>query len=236
MNINEFIEELQKLNINITEDQLSNFEKYKELLKEYNKKFNLTSILEDSDIYLKHFYDSLCLLKIEELKTATSILDIGTGAGFPGIPLAIILKDKDITLVESNAKKCGFLQIVKEELNLENITIINTRAEDYAKKVREKYDIVTSRAVSNLKILLELEIPLLKVNGLFLPLKANVEQEIDLSKNILKELNSSIEKIINYNLPKENSKRSILKIKKLKETDIKYPREYNKILKEMNKE
>lgn len=236
MNNNEFVEELQKLSINITQDQLNKFEKYKDLLKEYNKKFNLTSILNDEDIYLKHFYDSLCLLKIEEIKNVKSVLDVGTGAGFPGIPLAIILNDVNINLLESNTKKCGFLQIVKETLNLNNITIINERAEIYAKKVREKYDIVTSRAVSNLKILLELEIPLLKVNGLFIPLKANIEEEIDLSKYMLQELSCKIEEILNYNLPKENSKRSILKIKKIKETNKKYPREYNKILKEIKKE
>ncbi len=234
MNKDEFIKELSKLNITLTDYELTKFETYKELLKEYNKKFNLTSIVEDNSIYLKHFYDSLYLLKEETLKNAKNILDIGTGAGFPGIPLAIIQKNTNITLVESNTKKCNFLNIVKEKLNLDNIEVINDRAENYVKTKREYFDIVTSRAVANLKILIELELPALKINGYFLGLKSNVEEELNKSEKFITELGGVLESVINYTLPYENSKRTIVKIKKAHKTDKKYPREYKTILKDLH--
>jgi 16S rRNA (guanine527-N7)-methyltransferase len=233
MNKEKFINELKKLNINITEKQIKHFETYKNLLQEYNQKFNLTSITEEEAIYLKHFYDSLCITKAIDLNSITTLLDIGTGAGFPGIPIAIIFNNIKITLVESNAKKCGFLNIIREKLNLKNVEIINERAEDYTKNNREKFDIVTSRAVAHLSILAELEIPALKTNGYFLPLKSNIEEEIKETEKKLIELNSQIEETIEYELPIEKSKRTILKIKKLQSTKQTYPREYNKILKEI---
>ncbi len=233
MNKDEFINELKKLGISLTQSELNSFETYKNLLQEYNKKFNLTTIIEDESIYLKHFYDSLCLMKVVELKTAKTILDIGTGAGFPGIPLAIINKDKKITLVESNGKKVSFLTFLKEKLNLNNVEIYNSRAEDFAKAHREEYDIATSRAVSHLKIITELEFPTIKVKGLFLPLKSNIEKELEVTKEFIKELDGSLEETITYTLPYENSKRTILKIRKLQETNHLYPRDYSKISKEL---
>ena len=233
MNKEDFITELKKLGITLTQSELNNFENYKNLLQEYNKKFNLTTIIEDEAIYLKHFYDSLCLMKVEELTLSKTILDIGTGAGFPGIPLAIINKDKKITLVESNGKKVSFLNVVKEKLNLSNVEIHNSRAEDFAKEHREEYDIATSRAVSHMKIITELEFPTLKVNGLFLPLKSNIDEELKPTQEFLKELGGFIEETITYTLPYENSKRTILKIRKIKETNNLYPRDYSKISKEL---
>ena len=191
MNKETLIKELKNLNITLTEEQLLQFETYKNLLQEYNKKFNLTSLTSDSDIYLKHFYDSLCITKVD-LKDKNTILDIGSGAGFPGIPLSILYSDKKITLIEANTKKCNFLNIVKDKLNLNNLEIMNTRAETFAKQTREYFDVVTSRAVSHLKILLELEIPTLKVNGLFIPLKGDIEIELQESKDILKKLNCTL--------------------------------------------
>ena len=235
MNKEEFINSLKELNIILNNEQINSFETYKELLQEYNKKFNLTSITKDEDIYLKHFYDSVCIMKIKEIENSTNLLDIGTGAGFPGIPLAITNPNLKITLVESNGKKCGFLELVKEKLKLNNIEIINSRAEEYSKINREKFDTVTSRAVSHLSIITELEVPALKVNGYFIPLKANYEQELEESKNKMNLLGLTLENIIEYTLPKENSKRTILKIKKTKETSENYPREYNKILKEIKR-
>lgn len=233
MNKETFISNLKELNIILSEEELYKFEKYKEFLQEYNQKFNLTSIINDDEIYLKHFYDSLCLFKVPEINTSTTLLDIGTGAGFPGIPLGIINQKQKITLVESNGKKCSFLNLVKEELSLSNIEIINSRAEDYVRTNRNKFYIATSRAVAHLSILAELEIPALKVNGLFLPLKSNIDEELEETKEKLKDLNASIEEIIEYTLPIENSKRTILKIRKINETDTKYPREYNKIKKSL---
>lgn len=231
MNKDEFIKETNLLGINLTDEELAKFEEYKELLKEYNKKFNLTSITNDNEIYLKHFYDSLCITKAKELLNASSLLDIGTGAGFPGIPVAIVNKDIKITLVESNKKKCEFLKVVKDSLNLQNVEIINARAEDFAKTNREKFEVATSRAVANLSILLELEFPALSVGGVLLALKSNVQEELENSKSILKELNGTIKNTIEYTLPYEESKRTLLIIQKQLPTNSKYPRQYSQIIK-----
>lgn len=232
MNKEEFIKELKKINIDISNNQLEQLDKFKELLKEYNQKFNLTTIIKDNDIYLKHFYDSLYLMTIKEFKRSSSILDIGVGAGFPSIPLAILNEDKEFTLIESSQKKCNFINIVKEKLSLSNITIINKRAEDFTRLNREKFDLATSRAVSHLKNLSELEIPALKTNGYFIPMKAEYEKELEESKEILSKLKSKIINKYEYFLPIENSKRSILVIQKLEKTNTLYPREYSKIIKE----
>lgn len=231
MNKDEFIKETNLLGINLTDEELAKFEKYKELLQEYNKKFNLTSITEDNEIYLKHFYDSLCIMKAQELLNSSSLLDIGTGAGFPGIPVAIVNKDIRITLVESNKKKCEFLKVVKDSLNVQNVEIINTRAEDFAKINREKFEVATSRAVANLSILLELEFPALSVGGVLIALKSNVQEELENSKSILKELNGTIKNTIEYTLPYEESKRTLLIIQKQLPTNSKYPRQYSQIIK-----
>lgn len=231
MNKDEFIKETNLLGINLTDEELAKFEEYKELLKEYNKKFNLTSIINDNEIYLKHFYDSLCITKAKELLNASSLLDIGTGAGFPGIPVAIVNKDIKITLVESNKKKCEFLKVVKDSLNLQNVEIINARAEDFAKTNREKFEVATSRAVANLSILLELEFPALSVGGVLIALKSNVQEELENSKSILKELNGTIKNTIEYTLPYEESKRTLLIIQKQLPTNSKYPRQYSQIIK-----
>ena len=233
MNKDEFQKFTKELNIILNEEEINMFETYKQLLQEYNKKFNLTTIIKDENIYLKHFYDSLCLLQIPEIHSSTSLLDIGTGAGFPGIPLAITNPNLSITLVESNEKKCGFLNIVKEKLKLNNVTIVNSRAEDFTKENRNKYDIATSRAVSHLSIITELEVPALKINGYFLPLKSKITEELQESKQKINNLGCIVEDILEYYLPIENSKRTILKIKKIKETKEIYPREYNKIKKEI---
>jgi len=233
MNKERFIEEAKELNIILDKEELDKFETYKNLLKEYNKKFNLTSITDDENIYLKHFYDSLCLFKVPELINASTLLDIGTGAGFPGIPIAICKKNIKVTLVEANGKKCNFLNLVKEKLNLNNVEVINRRAEDYTKTHKNEYDIVTSRAVAHLNVLSELEIPSLKINGYFLPLKSNIDNEIIESSNKIEKLGGIIEEKIAFKLPIENSNRSIIKIKKIKETPEIYPREYSKIIKEI---
>lgn len=233
MNVNEFIKYLKELNIDLSEENLRKFQVYSNLLKEYNKKFNLTSITEDKEIYLKHFYDSLCLFKVKKLFDNLTLLDVGSGAGFPGIPIAIVNPNIEVTLLESNAKKCGFLKIVKDTLNLKNIKIINARAEDYTQKTREKFDIVTSRAVAHLQVLAELETPALKVNGYFLPLKSHITEEIENSNKTLNNLNLKLEEVINYTLPIESSSRTILIIKKQHKTPDIYTRNYNKILKDL---
>jgi len=230
MNKETFIAYCKNININITKELLNKFELYKDLIQEWNLKFNLTTIIKDDDIYLKHFYDSLYLSKEIDLNNK-NICDFGTGAGFPGMVLSIIFSSSHFTLLESNNKKILFLNEVKKKLKLENVTIINQRAEIYGKENREVFDIITCRAVSNLSIILELSASMLKVNGYFVPMKSNIEDELIKSNNIQKELGYSLIKKQEYLLPIENSNRTILIYKKVKQTDKKYPRNYNLIKK-----
>lgn len=230
MNKEEFIKELENINIKLSNYQLNQLEEYFKLLVSENKKYNLTSIINEEDVYLKHFYDSLTIVKIINLNNQ-SMCDIGTGAGFPGLVLKIVFPELNVTLLDATNKKCKFLQNVIDELKLENITVINERAEEYSKKIREGYDIVTSRAVAPLKHLLEYSIPLLKVKGRFIALKSNLDAELIDIENYEKKLNIQKNKIIEFILPKENSKRTLIEFIKLKETSLKYPRRYSEIKK-----
>ena len=230
MNKQEFIEELKKININITKEQLSHLEVYYQLLVEENKKYNLTSITEEKEVYLKHFYDSLTIVKYINLNNQY-ICDIGTGAGFPGMVLKIIFPNIKIDLLDATSKKCNFLNLVIETLKLENIKVINARAEKYSHETREKYDLVVSRAVAPLKHLLEYSIPLLKVGGSFIALKSNLTEDMINIDNYYHKLLLKDEKIIEFKLPYEHSHRSIYGIKKIGITPRAYPREYNQIKK-----
>lgn len=231
MNIETFIKEVEKLNISVTKENLASLAKYKDLLVEYNKKFNLTAIKSDEEIYLKHFYDSLTLIKAYSLNGNLKLLDIGTGAGFPGIVLKIFYPDLELTLLDSNHKKIAFLEVVIKELNLKNVTCINSRAENLPKTYREYFDIVTSRAVAHLRILLELSIPYLKVGGKLIAMKGLSEEEIKESAKILEKLDSRIVDTIKFNLPIEGSNRSLVIVQKNKKTNEIYPRSYDKIVK-----
>lgn len=231
MNIETFIKEVEKLNISVTKENLASLAKYKDLLVEYNKKFNLTAIKSDEEIYLKHFYDSLTLIKAYSLNGNLKLLDIGTGAGFPGIVLKIFYPDLELTLLDSNHKKIAFLEVVIKELNLKNVTCINSRAENLPKTYREYFDIVTSRAVAHLRILLELSIPYLKVGGKLIAMKGLSEEEIKESAKILEKLDSTIVDAIKFNLPIEGSNRSLVIVQKNKKTNEIYPRSYDKIVK-----
>lgn len=228
MNKEQFKEELKKLNIELTKKQEQQLEKYYELLIEENKKTNLTRITQKDEVYLKHFYDSLTITKVIDLNQNLSLIDIGTGAGFPGLVLKIVFPNLKITLLDSLNKRIDFLNKVIKELNLKNIKTVNSRIEDYQK---ETFDIVTSRAVAKTNILLELSCKLPKTNGYFIFLKANIEEELKESQNAIKELNLTIEKKEIFNLPIENSQRTILKIKKISPIPTKYPRNFAKIKK-----
>ena len=228
MNQNKFIEELNKINIFPTSKQLEQLEKYYELLIEYNKVMNLTGITKKEEEYLKHFYDSLTITKVINLDKELELCDIGTGAGFPGLVLKIIFPKLKITLVDCLNKRINFLNKVIEELKLENIVTIHSRIEDYGKHNREKFDIVTARAVAPLNILLEYSIPIVKVNGYFIPLKGNLNNENNYN-NALNKLKCSIEKNEIFNLPIENSHREILLIKKNKKTNKLFPRNNDQI-------
>lgn len=230
MSEKEFVSELLNLNINITEEQLKQLNKYFELLVTWNEKINLTAITKKEDVYLKHFYDSLTLNKIVNLNEIDSLCDIGTGAGFPGMVIKILFPNIKITLVDALNKRINFLNKVIDELNLKDITAIHARIEEYGTKNRSKYEIVTARAVTNLPVLLEYAIPLVKVNGYFIPMKAEVKEELENSKNALNILNSKIVGKCEFLLPKENSTRTLLKIEKTKEISNKYPRK-NSVIK-----
>lgn len=231
MNINDFIGSLKVININITENQLKQLEKYYELLIEYNEKMNLTGITEKEQVYLKHFYDSLTINKIIDLNTVENLCDVGTGAGFPGLVIKILFPKINVTLVDSLNKRIDFLNAVIKELNLVGIDTLHDRIEDFGRKTREKYDIVTARAVSSLNILLEYCLPLVKSGKYFIPLKANISREILEIEHAKKELNCELIDKLEFLLPYENSTRTILKFKKLKETSKKYPRPYSQIKK-----
>lgn len=231
MKINEFVQELKKLGINITNDQLDMLDKYYNLLIEWNEKINLTAITGKEEVYLKHFYDSLTLIKAYDLTKNIKVCDVGTGAGFPGIVLKIVFSNIDITLVDALNKRILFLNEVIDKLNLKNITAVHKRAEDFARENIEKFDLVTSRAVAKLNILNELCIPMAKIDGYFIAMKANIEGELENSKKSIKELDSMVEDIISFSLPIENSTRNLIKIKKLRKTKEKYPRKFDKITK-----
>ena len=230
MSKEEFLIKTKELGITITEEMLNKLDTYYHILKEENNKYNLTRIIEEDAVYLKHFYDSLTITKVIDINNQ-SICDIGSGAGFPGLVLAICFPNTKLTLIESNGKKCNFLNIVKDKLNLTNVTILNARAEEFSKNNREVFDIVTARAVAPLKHLLEYGIPLLKIGGYFITMKANVENEEVNITNYYNKLNIKEVTREVFNLPKEDSIRTIIKYQKLKETDSKYPRRYSEIIK-----
>ena len=229
MNLSVFLEELKKLNLEPTELQLKQLHRYFELLVEYNKVMNLTGITEENEVYLKHFYDSITLIRVIDLNSVDSLCDIGTGAGFPGMVLKIMYPKLEVTLVDSLNKRIEFLKVVINELGLNKIEAIHARAEEYALKNREKFDIVTARAVASLNVLLEYSIPLVKVNGYFIAMKGRMEEEN--SSNALSVLSSKIELIDNFLLPIEESNRTLIKIKKETKTVSKYPRKFIEIKK-----
>ena len=229
MNIKIFIEETNKLGINLSEEQLNKLNKFYELLISWNQKMNLTRITEKEEVYLKHFYDSLTLSKVIDLTENLTLCDVGSGAGFPGIVLKIVFPNLKIKLVDSLQKRVNYLNEIIKDLELEDIETIHDRAESYAKNHREEYDVVTARAVANLKVLSELCIPMVKEQKYFIAMKANIEEELDNSKDILKKLDSNIELIETFYLPIENSIRNIIKIKKQSKTNPIYPRRIERI-------
>lgn len=215
---------LKGLNIELTDKKYNQFIKYYELLIEWNNKINLTAITEFEDVFIKHFYDSLCLVKGVELCNQR-LLDVGSGAGFPSIPLKIIFEDLDITIIDSLNKRINFLKLLTESLEID-AKLIHGRAEEH--KYRNHYDIVTARAVSNLQILSELCIPFVKRGGVFIALKgSNYTEELEKSSKAFSILGGKLNNVIEYNI--EGLGRSLIIIDKVKETNSKYPRIYGKI-------
>lgn len=226
----EFILEVNKLNILINDEKLSKLKiLYEELIK-YNSHTNLTRITSLEDVYLKHYYDSITICKAIDLNKVNNLIDVGTGAGFPGIVLKIFFPDLSVTLLDSNQKKVEWLKFICDKLGL-NVHIIKNRIENYAEENLNSFDIVTSRAVANLRVLSELSLPLVKLNGYFIPLKGSIEKELEDSKNTIELMGGEIIDIVNFDLPDNKGKRSVLKITKKRNTYIKEIRTYDKIVK-----
>ena len=213
------------INIQISDNEIEKFFNYMELLLEWNEKINLTAITDKKEIILKHFVDSLTISRY--IKENDKVLDIGTGAGFPGIPLSIIKKNNSFTLVDSLNKRVNFLNEVTQELKLNNVDLIHSRAEDLGRDIkhREQYDIVTSRAVANLTVLAEYLLPFVKVGGYCICMKGpNIEDEVNNSKFAIKAMGGRIEKIDSIILPDSDFERNIILIKKLGNIPNRFPR------------
>lgn len=226
------INSAKQLNIDIDSQQMEQFKIYTDYLLEYNKHTNLTSITEPSTVAIKHFLDSLLLSKFLK-NSKISLIDIGTGAGFPGMPIKIFYPEINLTLVDSLNKRINFLNTLSQKLNIE-VNIFHKRAEELSrnKAYRDSFDVAVSRAVASLNILLEYCMPFVKVNGIFVAMKGpSVEDEVKAAKNAVKALGGQIEKIEKLELPDGNGSRSIVIVKKLSSTSDEYPRQSAKIVK-----
>ncbi len=209
MNKEQFVLELEKINIEITKQQLKQLEKLYKLLLEWNQKINLTRITDEEEVYLKHFYDSLTLHKAFNLTEIKKLCDIGTGAGFPGLVLKIVFPHLQVTLVDSLNKRVIYLNEVIKELQLVDIEAVHSRGEDFC-KTNKKYDVVTSRAVASLDKLFEYTIGAVKKDGYFIPLKANIEEELKIAEKSYPKYGIKLLKIETFTLPNEQSIRNII--------------------------
>ncbi len=228
MNFNELLKEL---NIELTKKQLEQFNIYFEYLIEYNEKVNLTAIKEKEQVYIKHFYDSLTLAKTYDFSKEIKLCDVGAGAGFPSIPLKILYPNINLTIVDSLGKRITFLNLLAEKLGLDKYNMVHARAEEFCVNNRESFDVVTARAVARQNILNELCLPLTKVNGYFLAMKAVIAEEENQEGDSLKILKGKIEDVFTFELPNESGSRNIVKIKHTAACPKEYPREFGKIKK-----
>ena len=220
--------------MNFDEDKYNKFITYKNLLQEWNEKINLTAITEDEEVIKKHFIDCIKAFSENQFKEAKTLIDVGTGAGFPGLPIAIMKEDLNITLLDSLNKRVNFLNIVRNSLNLTNVTTIHSRAEDGArnKELREKFDIATSRAVANMAVLSEFCLPYVKVGGYFIALKGPaITDELNDAKNAIGTLGGKLIEVIEVSVEGTDLKHNLVVIKKVKETPKTYPRKAGSITK-----
>ena len=231
MSIEEFKKALKEMGIEYTENQITQLEIYDQLLMEWNEKINLTTIIEKEQVYLKHFYDSLTLTKIADLKEQKTFCDIGTGAGFPGIVIKIFYPHLHVTLVDSLEKRIKFLNDVIDQLHLKDIEVYHARAEEFACNHREKYDIVTARAVAHLSTILEYGIPMVKIEKYLIAMKGNIEEELLESQNAEEILNCRLENKLQFELPFHMGSRTLLLFQKMKTTNLRYPRKYSEMKK-----
>ena len=231
MNIEEFINETKKLGIDVTGEQLEKLVIYCNFLLEYNTHTNLTAIKNREEVYLKHFYDSLTLVKSIDLTSIENLLDIGTGAGFPGMVLKIFFPNLQICLVDSNNKKIKFLNELKEKLNVDKVEVINDRIENITSRFINSIDVVTARAVTNLPVLVELALPLVKVNKYFIAMKGNAQEELENSEYAITYLGGKIEDVKEFALPHDAGKRMLIAIQKTQKSELNKLRPYEKIIK-----
>ncbi len=233
--ITNFTSLLKDLDITLSKKQIEQFLQYYEMLIERNKVMNLTAITDYEEVVSKHFIDSLSLVKVYKTDKEISVIDMGTGAGFPGIPLKIVFPTWKIVLLDSLNKRVNFLNDVISELELENITAIHGRAEEYGrqKEYRESFDLCVSRAVAKLSTLAEYCMPYVKVYGYFIPYKAgNILEELEESKKAINVLGGQIECTNSFNLPGTDIERTLIVVKKLVQTPNTYPRSARKLAKE----
>jgi 16S rRNA (guanine527-N7)-methyltransferase len=227
MIIEQFAANLQEKGITLTSAQLDQFEKYFETLVEWNEKMNLTAITDKAEVYLKHFYDSITASFYFDFTKPFHLCDVGAGAGFPSIPLKIVYPHIEVTIVDSLNKRISFLNHLAKELNLENVHFIHDRAETFGvnPEFRENFDVVTARAVARMSVLSEFCLPLVKVGGHFIAMKAaHAKDELGMGQKAITTLGGRLEEMFTFTLPMEESERNILIIKKEKQTPKKYPR------------
>ncbi len=232
MNRDEFIVEVKKMGIEATDEKLALLDKFYHLLIDWNEKINLTAITEEKEVYLKHFYDSLTLCKEIDLSNECKLCDVGSGAGFPGIVLKIFFPNVNITLIDSLQKRVNYLLFVINELGLKNIDVYHERMEDYSKKHTEEFDYITARAVANLGVISEISVNALKINGHLVFMKGNCEEELKLFLKRSSCLGLKLFNVNKFNLPLEDSTRTLINLVKVSKTDKRYPRRVDIIKKE----
>lgn len=225
---------IEDLGLKCSDETIDKFSKYREILVEWNQKMNLTGIEEEKEVYIKHFLDSVAAVKKGYIKDGMSIIDVGTGAGFPGLPLRICLENSKVTLLDSLNKRINFLSEVCTNINIDDIELMHGRAEDFGKdeKYREQYDIATARAVAGLPILMEFCVPFIKVGGYFVCLKGpNADTELEESRKAMEVLGLEFVEKIDVELPEIELKHNIVVFKKVNSTPAKYPRKAGKPVK-----
>lgn len=222
-------------NLDLSEYQYEQFIKYMKLLQEWNEKVNLTAITEDEDVIKKHFIDCIKAFKSKPVREAKTIIDVGTGAGFPGIPMAIMNSKTKVTLLDSLNKRVNFLNTVINELNLKNVITIHSRAEDGARKpeLREKFDVATSRAVANMAVLSEFCMPYVKINGHFIALKGpSIDEELKNANVAIKTLGGELKGLVEVQIEDTDLRHNIVEVKKIKSCPKIYPRKAGSISKD----
>ncbi|WP_250675176.1 16S rRNA (guanine(527)-N(7))-methyltransferase RsmG [Paraclostridium ghonii] len=225
---------IEELGLKCSDETINKFRKYREILVEWNQKMNLTGIEEEKEVYIKHFLDSVAVVKEGYIKDGMSIIDVGTGAGFPGLPLRICLENSKVTLLDSLNKRINFLSEVCKNIDIDDVELIHGRAEDFGKdgNYREQYDIATARAVAGLPILMEFCAPFIKVGGYFVCLKGpNADTELEESKKAMELLGLDFVEKIDVELPEIELKHNIVVFKKINNTPAKYPRKAGKPVK-----